>query len=1176
LFAVAWYGDRRTESGLFYAKQGSVRAAIFYSMTLMVYLTAWSFYGSVGRAATQGYDYSAIYVGPVLVLLFGRGILRKIITVAKEQNVTSIADFIAARYGKSQAVAALVTISSVVALLPYLALQLKAVSTSWDILTDTASGAVQTIPVWRDTGLGITLFMAVFSILFGVRHIQASEHHRGLMLAIAFESTIKLLVLVVLATFVAFGLFHGIGDVVDHIRSDPALRHLAWPDLSQPSWWANMTLSAIAFLCLPHMFHVSVVESHDAEQTRVAAWLLPPYMLILTLCIVPVAAMGLLHLGRTVDPDTYMMTVPLSVGRYDLAALAFIGGFSAATGMVIVAAVALSTMACNDLVVPLLLRRLPLMALPGQDLSRVLLRIRRLSVLAILLMAYLTYRLLDRSQSLVSIGLLSFVAVAQFAPAFFIGLYWRKGSRAGAIAGLGVGLGVWFYTLFLPSLFPPHAMPDWVHGGPMGWAWLSPHALFTIADMDPVTHATLWSLSAYLAVYLVVSLLTRLQMIDRAQASAFVTIAVPPSEGRKRLNYSPLSLAELESLAAKYVGAEHAATAFCAFRAQSPVIKTGNSDAIRFTERLLAGAIGSASARVVMTASLQGDGLSLASAKALLDEASLAIQFNRDLLLATLENVSQGICVFDRDFRVATWNKRFLVLCGLPDDLVRVGMPLGDLVRFNLERGEYRSEDVQTLAFSQDVTSTRWPYKYERRRPDGTVLEICFTRMPDGGFVATYADVTERHLAAEELARANVSLEERVAERTLELARAKTEAELANLGKTRFLAAASHDLLQPLNACRLFLSALCDRLERQDQSASLHDEERDIARHAAAALQSGEQLLVTLLDISALDGKSVRPQKSDFRLDTILAPLRAEFAELARKRGLEFTCRASDAVVASDPNLLRRIVQNFLSNALRYTQTGGVLLGCRRRGGALSIEIWDTGLGIPDDKQSAIFEEFTRLSPPVEGEKGLGLGLAIVARIAAVLGHPITVRSRVGRGSVFAVTVPLGTRQTATEVLPQAQPHGDPIAGLRVLCIDNEPEILRGLRVLLTGWGCRVETSSGTDAIAAAQRLHPHAVIADYHLENGDTGLDLAERLRRHLGRPLPVLLATADRSEDVLGTARAKGVDVLYKPVRPAAMRSWLGRVARMADALPENAMPEETMPEETMPVRTMPEEAL
>ncbi len=1146
LFAVAWYGDRRAARDDAIARRGHA-TALFYAMTMLVYFTTWSFYGSVGRASLRGFDFAAIYVGPALILIFGRRVMHKMITIAKDQNVTSIADFIAARYGKSLVIAAMVTIGAIIAMLPYIALQLRAVATTWDVLTGTQSAHVH--PIWGDTALGVTVLMALFSVLFGIRHIHASEHHRGLMLVIAFESVIKLSVFVVVAVFIVFGLADGFGDVANRVLTNPELGHLALPDLTQPSWWANLVLSSIAFLCLPHMFHVTVVENDDPRHITQAAWLLPLYMLVLSLFIVPIAVVGLSRLGFSVDPDTYVMTLPLSAGRQDLGLLAFIGGLSAATGMVIVAAVALSTMVCNDLVLPILLGRSPRGLLPGEDISRLLLLIRRIAVVVILMLSYGTYRLIDRSNGLVTVGLLSFVAVAQFGPAFIGGLFWRQGGRAGAIGGLCAGFAVWAYTLLLPSLFPSGSAPGWLDSGPLGLGWLMPQALFGLTGLDSVSHATTWSLAANILVYIVLSLWSRPSAIDRAQASIFVTGSLSENDGMGRRGALPVTPEEMEVLAARYLGADRARAAFAEYRESGVSSTASRLHAMHFTERLLAGAIGAASARVVLAASLQSDGLSLATAKGMLDEANMAIQFNRNLLAATLENVGQGICVLDRDLRVATWNTRYLELCGLPEGVVRVGTPYMDLVRYNLGRGEYRSEDMGSLLTNLDLSRTRWPYIYERRRPDGTVLEICFTRMPDGGLVGTFTDVTERHRAATQLEEANASLEERVIERTIALTQAKAEADRANQDKTRFLAAASHDLMQPLSAARLFLSALHDRVERPADrlSPDERESERNLVANAAQSLHSVEQLLVTLLDISALDSGAVRPQFREFSIDAIISRLGLEFAEVARSRGLRLRCRPCHAVVRSDPQLLRRILQNFLSNALRYTREGGVLIGCRRRGQDLRIEVWDSGPGIPEAKWGEIFHEFRRLETDDGQEKGLGLGLAIVERIANKLKHPLTLLSRPGRGSLFAVSVPLGLASPEILASSEDDRREDPVAGLAVLCIDNEAAILEGLGALLRGWGCRVRTASRYDvALRLASEAAPDAVIVDYHLDGGNTGLELLARLRREWSREIPALLVTADRSEPVRAQAKLQGVDMIYKPARPAALRTWLGRIAR------------------------------
>lgn len=1149
LFVIAWWGDRRADNRpIFMPVSG--RAAIVYALTLAIYNTAWSFYGSVGRASAAGYEFLPIYLGPILVLVFARPAFTKVLTISKSQNLTSIADFLGARYGKSQTVAAVVTVMAVIGVLPYIALQLKAVSSSYDVLT----GQPATIPAsatvfWKDTAFAVALAMAAFTIIFGVRHIHASEHHRGLMLAIAFESLVKLSAFIIVACFIVFGMFDGFGDLYHRAGQNAAISRITTLNFSQASWILETIISAICFCCLPQAFHVAVVENDNPRHLRSALWLYSAYLVILSVFMVPIAIAGLITFAKNVNPDTYVITLPLAANAPAISLIAFIGGVSAATGMVIVAVVSLSTMICNDVIMPLILRFRIIGTAEGfRDISKLLLHARRTCVIGILILAYLMYKLVDERYPLTQIGLVSFVAIAQFGPAFFGGLYWTRASKTAALLGIGVGFLVWFYTLLLPSLgefssffarWNANAVPQ----------MLQPRALFGIEGLDPISHATLWSLLANVVVFITFSFLAKQSTVERVQARAFVhadTAGAP----RERPWRALTTLGELRNLAIRFVGEERGGPLFDAYvDSRGPAIRSvytlagvADLDAVRFTENLIAGSIGAASARIVMASSLQSHVLSRTAAMAMLDEASEVLSFNRKLLQTALENVLQGICVADAEFRIAAWNPRFLELLDLPADLVRVGLPLSRLIEFNAQRGEYRAEDLKALIVNQNLAAQKWPYVYERRRPDGTVLEIAYSRTPEGGYVATFTDVTERHRAAQALKDANESLELRVRERTEALQRAKADAERANLHKTRFLAVATHDLLQPLNAARLFVTSLEEKLGAKADAVSgpTIENELFLANEASNCLKSAEQLIDGLLDISSLDTGGIRPNIQAFLIGPLLMRLHREFAPLARQRNLELKVVESRLVVESDMRLLRRILQNYLSNALRYTQTGKVVLGCRRRGPLLRIQVLDTGPGIPREKQKEIFEEFRRLDHASSNERGMGLGLSIVDRISALLGHAVTVASTPGRGACFGVDVPVaGSHSILSQHLPEHAVAGTPTL---VMCVDNEAAALTGLSALLNSWGYPVVTANSCrEAIEIAETQLPGALLLDYHLNGPLSGVELLERLRSGWNRNVHTALVTADRSPEIREEAERSGCNVVYKPIKPALLRRFL-----------------------------------
>jgi signal transduction histidine kinase/CheY-like chemotaxis protein len=537
----------------------------------------------------------------------------------------------------------------------------------------------------------------------------------------------------------------------------------------------------------------------------------------------------------------------------------------------------------------------------------------------------------------------------------------------------------------------------------------------------------------------------------------------------------------------------------------------------------------------------------------LLDDASAAIQYNREILQNAIDHVQEGIAVFDRELRLICWNRQFGEMLDLPPDIVRLGVGLDEILRVGTERGDFgpgRASDFIADRLGRYVNRTT-SFR-ERFLNHGIVVEVRSNRLPDGGIVVTYTDITPTVEAAEALERANENLERRVRERTeeltrlnAELARAKSEADEANISKTRFLAAASHDILQPLNAARLYATSLVER-QRQGDDAKL-------ATNIDASLEAVEEILGALLDISRLDTGAMQPEISAFRVDEIFGQLQVEFAPLAAEKGLELTFVPASLAVRSDRRLVRRLLQNLVSNAIKYTPTGRVLVGCRRRGDQLAIQVIDTGLGVPASKQKIIFKEFQRLEQGAKAARGLGLGLSIVERIARVLGHKVTLRSVPGKGSTFAVEMPIvSDMPDAALVRPDAYASAAPLEGVVVLCIENEPQVLAGMESLLSGWGCHVlavPDLAGALAIIREGGLRPDALLVDYHLDEGN-GIDAIVALKHQFGDDIPAALVTADRSPAVRDGARAKDILVFNKPVKPAVMRAFLAqwRAARPA----------------------------
>jgi len=1148
LFAIASYGDRMPRR--FSSRTGG--RPFIYALSLSVYCTSWTFFGSVGNASRTGIEFLTIYIGPLLVFALGYPLLQRIIQISKTESITSIADFIGSRYGKSQSVAALATIIAVIGVIPYIALQLKAVSLSITTLAGPLISPSDIFtPVFDDITLLIALGMAIFSWAFGTRHIDATEHQEGLMLAIAAEAVVKLAAFLAVGVWVTYSLYDGPFDLIRAITEAPEISAVFEKPLNIGNWLVMSCLSAFAVLLLPRQFHVTVTENNSDAELRRATWMFPVYLVLINLFVIPIAAAGLLRFGQDVNPDTFVLALPIDDGQPWLALFAFIGGLSAATAMVIVATVALSIMISNDIVVPLLLRRHSeddIINVSGQDMSDRLLTIRRLSIFGILLLAYAYYKAAGNTAALVSIGLLSFAAIAQFAPAFVGALFWRRATSVGAIAGLSGGFLVWAYTLLLPTFAKSGLMSDgFLLTGPFGISLLNPQALLGF-QMDPFIHGTLWSLGVNILLFVGGSFVRKPLPAETLQANVFVPAELAPTPGLRYWRTS-VTAGDLQATVARYLGEERTARSFRRFADERGIELDPNTLAdanlLRFSEQLLASAIGAASSRLVLTLMLKRHDPSTKGAVKLLDDASIAIQYNRDLLQTALDQVRQGIGVFDRDLRLICWNRQFRDLLGLPAEYGQVGTTLDAILRYNAERGEHGSGPVDAIVADriEKLVLIQETFQ-EKLESSGTVLEVRISPMPDGGIVTTYTDITERVLAEEALARANENLERRVRERTEELTHvnerlveATRAAEEANIGKTRFLAAAGHDILQPLNAARLYASVLVDKL-REGEDGSL-------VRNVESALESVEDILGAVLDISRLDTGALKPEPTVFRLDDLLRGLALDFKPVAEENGLELRIVPTSLSVCTDRRLLRRLLQNLVSNALKYTQTGRVLVGCRRRGNRVHVEVHDTGMGIPKGKQKAIFQEFHRLDDGMRVAKGLGLGLSIVERISHVLNHPVRLRSEAHKGSCFSVELPRSADMPDLAPVQQVAAIASQLDGLCVVAIDNEPDILSGMRHLLSNWNCKVVAASD-DAEAAAELsrlgLSPDVVLADYHLDNG-TGIEAILKLRWKFGSQIPAILITADRSRAVRTEAEEKDITFFNKPVKPAALRAHLAR---------------------------------
>jgi Na+/proline symporter/signal transduction histidine kinase/CheY-like chemotaxis protein len=1147
LFICAFYGEK-------HATRLSTRGRmLLFSLTLGVYCSSWTFYGATGAAVREGIIFLPIYLGPLLFVALGYDIWRRLGRVRQHHAISSIADFMAARYGKSGPLASLVTILAVIAIIPYLALQLRAIALSATVILQQNAGLEST----TNSVLFLTGILAILAMIFGTRQIANTEQHGGLMLAVAFESFVKLFALLCVAIFFVFAEPENLGKIShDVAKTFKDVQLFGVPE----TFWIQTLLAALAIICLPRQFHVAVVELRDEKHIRGARRWFAIYLILTTLAIIPIASWALHAAPEYLAiPDVAVLSLPISYQQDWLTILAFLGGFSASTGMLLVSSVALSIMLSNDLIMPALWR-FNFLSRHDKRMPLVLKFTRRVCILAVMLLGFLFFHFFNDIDQLSVFGLLAFSAVAQFAPALIGGLYWRGGSKQGVYAGLSVGFMMWAYTLLLPTIlrsFPEDytafTMQFLLHG-PFGLNWLRPEALLGFESFAPLTHGVIWALGLNILLYIWISRIFRPSIAEQIQAESFFyyeTKPLPAQNTSSEINYlhhdvARLKVADLITLAKRITGDGPTTRAFEQFCQQNNVVLNANSSANgmwwRFTEQYLAGTIGAASARTLLTTAMVNNGLALGQVANILDQASQWQRFNQNLIMTMIDHMTQGVSVVDENMCLVAWNNQYLKLFDYPKDLAYVGCPIADLIRYNAERGECGpgsvEEHVRKRIHWMKVGSA---HEFERIRKDGRVIQMRGNPIEGGGFVTTFADITA-------FRENEAMLEARVQDRTQQLADALTEqqvareqADKANMSKSRFIAAASHDLLQPMHAARLFSTAL----EQSVQS----EEDRKTLQQLDRALYGAESMLSALLDIARLEGGTIQPKRQAYPLHDLLSDLELQFKSIAAQRGIQLHVHDAQFWIDTDPQWIRRIIQNFVSNALRYTAKGRVIVGVLRaseRPQHIRIGVWDTGPGIAEEQRIKLFQEFERCGHTSPwGEQGLGLGLAIVQRMTGLLDYPVHVYSELGKGSCFMIEVPVVAAPKITATPVQAIPLKT--KAYRILCLDNDETILEGMSTLLTKWGYQVfKATEPEQALALIQQENIQVWLVDQHLNNEKIGLDFILQNRQE---KVPVALITADSDPELPQTLKELNIVLLRKPLKPASLRSWLSGLKISSD---------------------------
>ncbi|MFC6441281.1 sensor histidine kinase [Bowmanella sp. JS7-9] len=1114
LFWLARWGDANSPTA-----RKLTGHPLTYSLALAIYCTAWTYFGAVGEAARHQWDYLPILLGPVLLYLFGYRFIYKLALVSKKQRITTIADFIASRYGKRQTVALLVTLIALLATIPYIALQLKAIGSAFLLVSGEteASGIV----------FLAALFIGIFAIYFGTKHADVTEYRRGLMLAIAFESLIKILALAAVA-LVAWWVWHSSDNA---LPVDAIIQSYSLQGVSSLSFWLQTLIAAAAVICLPRQFHVSIIDNLDLKHLKIARWTFPLYLAVLALIIPVIATFGHALLSPAqIEPDTYVLSLALLSDIPLIKMLVFLGGLSAATAMIIVATLTLSTMITNDVILP---KYLASRSHIGSGFTPTILAVRRLTIGMLLLLAYLYNQQMTGSKSLASIGWIAFSLVIQLLPAIVGGLYWKRGHAHGVYAGLLAAMFTWVLWLLLPLLTD---------------------AAVVIQNHVIVQGAVL-SLIANCLAYALFSITSQPRLIDRIQAQAFVAPKDPYLNAALKPTANT-TVADLITLLTMFLGEQRCAVFLDDYNATVDEHLTAQQaptdDFLQFCERALGGVIGASSAKAIIDSAIGGRKLDFEEVVNFFDDTTAALKFNMSALLTSLENLDQGISVVDRNLNLVAWNKRYLDLFNYPDGMIRAGMPIEHLVRYNAERGECGVGEVDMLvAKRMEHLRQGTPHRFLRQRSDGKVIEMVGNPLPGGGFVTSFNDITAHIEIQQALEEANIDLENRIQKRSeevhainaelrkeierradaeKEIVNARKAAEHANASKTRFLALASHDILQPLNAAKLYLSSL--------QESQLRANDREVLDKLNDSVLASEALIATLLDIARLDQGDLQPKPHPCSLRNVMQSLVHEFSMKAEHKGLRLRSHIPDVWVNTDPTYLHRIVRNLLSNAVKYTEQGGVIIAARKRGEHILLQVWDSGLGIDRDEQSKVFNDFYRVENRMQ--RGLGLGLSVVARLGQQLNSPISVRSVSGKGSCFWFELPMCAAEKQVSDVSRVNKLG--LSGLTALVVDDQRVNLDAMETLLHKWKVKSRVANNvSQAKALAEEIPPGMLLVDYQLGDNQNGLQLIQDLRRDRDDYLPAILITANREEELIEACKQQQVSYLSKPVKPAKLRALM-----------------------------------
>ena len=1037
-------------------------------------------------------------------MAFAFPVILHISRLCQQHNISSLADLISLKYQHSHLIAALITLLCFFGVVPYIALQLDAITKSINLLT----GEPQTTTPWLS--IYVAGLLAIFAITFGTRTLNLTDKHPGLLLTIAFESIIKLVALWAVGIFVCFFLFDGALDLISNAASNDSARDVIYADSAPWVYLSHVALGVCSMFVLPRQFHMNFVEQNGEGELRTARWLFPLYLFGMTLFIIPIALAGKMLLPVGTSSDAYVLALPLHTENIALSSFAFIGGLSATTSMVIVATLAMGIMISNNVVTPLWLKA-RLKTSPNQSMQpSKILSIRRITVVVVLSIALWYHLNISQAAPLVKSGVIAIALLAQCMPVLMFGIYWRRSSKAAAVSALLVGSTCWAIFLLYPSLLSSYyfnpAPTDQALGLGFAFSLLANCITFVVVAFISSRHGTNetdTTLQSNSPPNLLVKVRDLMALTERVLESATHSQLV------KQLT----------------IDVERASSSGYASQAL-----------IDRVNKLLAAQVGAPSARILLGAIADTGRAALPELVDWVEEATQSFQFNHEVLQSSVQNIEQGISVVDDKLQLLAWNDRYVELFAYPKGFLKAGMPITDILSYNAKRGLFNPSSIdKRVSYMREGTR----HKHIRKQPDGKVIELNGAPLPGGGYVTTYSDITEYMAIQKELESAKEDLEERVAQRTAELEEAKLQADKANESKTKFLAAAGHDLMQPFNAATLFASMLSKKTQGSELAT--------LSEGVVNSLDNAQSLLSMLLDMTKLDAGVLIPQKTEFAIDEMLSSLVQEFSVIAKQKGVTLRYVQTNVMVYSDKNLLRRVLQNLLSNAVRYTPKGSILVGVRRIQTAntekkIKLCVYDTGLGIAAHQQHEIFSEFHQLDNN-KGE-GIGLGLTIVEKICRLLGHQVGLTSLPGKGSCFSVTATriMHTSGNSKQVLKTESYNKELfLENKRFLLVENDEQVANAMCALLADWGANTTLiTSGTEAHNVSHQ-HFDVLIADYHLNYGENGFDVAAILSEENVSFALKILVTANRSNEIREKAAASQFSYLPKPLKPAALKRLL-----------------------------------